>query len=1211
MSTNIAYAAPETKSIFKNKKVDYRKLSDKNEGVIQKKKVILTGEDTSRSELNKKEVRKVLSSHLSDLSLIHIPEELGKVVEVYQNPDQDRSKLVVHIQDLHTNPEASLNLAKILDILLKDYKMGLVCSEGADGIVDTSSVSGFPDVDVREKVARLFIDSGELTGEEYLSITKYPELPIWGIENKDIYFKNIVEFNNIMKFNPDSQVFISQIKKALEELKPKIYSKELLAIDQKELDYDNQKIETVDYLKHLSIYIQKLNIPTANYKNIALLDETMGKESKIDQQKIMQESQSLLLNLQSAITGKSNRSDMDTLMAKARLFKDQKISSFSFYSYLKDLANRRLKGQLSKYPNLMDFVDYLTKVNSLDSTKLFIEMGELTYEIKQRLARNDEEKALTQNLRNIKFLEGFFNLKVSNEELDYYLENRGSHKTGYFEGFLKPAIKKYNISSFVDFKPDLVDSHLQELEDFYKTAKSRDLVMFNNSVSEIEKRNIKVSALISGGFHTKGLTRLLKDKGYSYIVISPFSKTEIDEENYHFLLSGKRRPIEELINQLDLSKPTDKVSRNLRVPLASDRDMQQGEQRSSADRIKDAVSLASNHGISEISALKTLKDIALLAEEIGANLAYRGISLAEFYKRRKAFPEDVIQRELYQLRILGLTTPPGPGEKIIFPAHIKSKDIDKLPGSIKFKLGLDERGFDELTTQDIVDINAALFSKPKDMQKLAADQPEKLSEPKHITAIVNYSSKADITDIKKDFIVGKRVLLLIDANVGKTDVKLKPEELNRVRNATGDIANLLRAGAKQVDIMSHNGSTKDFRNDREDGEPDPSFSLERVAELITENLHKEGVLGRDEQVGFINDSIGQKTAQYLDDRRDGSVVMLENTRFYKDEGDGTKDKEAIRQHAQKILDTVRPDIIVNAAAGAYHRGEQASRGLVGEIANVPYVMGLLGVKELSVIRNLMENPTRDVVLIMGGAKGEDKIRFMETLVEGGIADKIVVGGKLILPFINNDEVANRIRQKAESRPNKPIQLIIPEKVIVAKLPDGMDDDKFAKELKKGTITSYEHKSVFVKDIEPGWTVLDADPDDIKKQLGPALENAGTIIKNGTMGLGTLPNGDDLFNRSNDVVNSMVVEKKRQDKKVSVNGFGGDGVAEDTAYLIRNNIDPDEIFDMMSTMGGAGLQYMSGAKLSVAEKIDTKADITRQLSSLDDYKEAIERTASGI
>ena len=54
------------------------------------------------------------------------------------------------------------------------------------------------------------------------------------------------------------------------------------------------------------------------------------------------------------------------------------------------------------------------------------------------------------------------------------------------------------------------------------------LAMIKNATREIERRNAKVAALIAGGFHTKGITRMLREKGYSYIVVSPFSATEID-----------------------------------------------------------------------------------------------------------------------------------------------------------------------------------------------------------------------------------------------------------------------------------------------------------------------------------------------------------------------------------------------------------------------------------------------------------------------------------------------------------------------------------------------------------------------------------------------------------------------------------------------------------------------------------------------------------
>ncbi|MBU1853283.1 MAG: hypothetical protein KJ957_04515, partial [Candidatus Omnitrophica bacterium] len=261
--TNTCYGEEGSRSLFKNKKVDHQKLSTQSEEFLKNKKDVFQGKGGQTKQ--KQAARRVLDTHLKDITQINIPSELGRVIEVYDaQKAEDRSKkaetkLLVLIQDLHTNPEGQLNLASILELLIKDYKLNLVCSEGADGEVDTSSVSSFPDAEIREKTARLFIDSGELTGEEYLSITKYPDLPIWGIEDKETYFENIVQFNKVMKFSPESQVFISQAKGTLEQLKPKVYSKELLEIDQQEVDYEEEKIETDEYLKQLASYIQKFN----------------------------------------------------------------------------------------------------------------------------------------------------------------------------------------------------------------------------------------------------------------------------------------------------------------------------------------------------------------------------------------------------------------------------------------------------------------------------------------------------------------------------------------------------------------------------------------------------------------------------------------------------------------------------------------------------------------------------------------------------------------------------------------------------------------------------------------------------------------------------------------------------------------------------------------------------------------------------------------
>ncbi len=82
LSTNTSYAAPSSRSFFKNKKVDYKKLSTQSEQRLQQKKSIFQ-EGDDRKEERKTQAKRVLQTHLKDLSQIHIPSELGRVIEVY------------------------------------------------------------------------------------------------------------------------------------------------------------------------------------------------------------------------------------------------------------------------------------------------------------------------------------------------------------------------------------------------------------------------------------------------------------------------------------------------------------------------------------------------------------------------------------------------------------------------------------------------------------------------------------------------------------------------------------------------------------------------------------------------------------------------------------------------------------------------------------------------------------------------------------------------------------------------------------------------------------------------------------------------------------------------------------------------------------------------------------------------------------------------
>jgi len=79
-------------------------------------------------------------------------------------------KIIIHIQDAHCNFEAQQNITKILDHMVKNYGVDMICVEGAEGVVDTSWFKAFPDEEIREEVATYFMKKGEITGTEFYSI---------------------------------------------------------------------------------------------------------------------------------------------------------------------------------------------------------------------------------------------------------------------------------------------------------------------------------------------------------------------------------------------------------------------------------------------------------------------------------------------------------------------------------------------------------------------------------------------------------------------------------------------------------------------------------------------------------------------------------------------------------------------------------------------------------------------------------------------------------------------------------------------------------------------------------------------------------------------------------------------------------------------------------------------------------------------------------
>ena len=320
--------------------------------------------------------------------------------------------------------------------------------------------------------------------------------------------------------------------------------------------------------------------------------------------------------------------------------------------------------------------------------------------------------------------------------------------------------------------------------------------------------------------------------------------------------------------------------------------------------------------------------------------------------------------------------------------------------------------------------------------------------------------KKTIRDID---IKGKKVLVRVDFNVPLNETGVGDD--TRIRAALPTIQYLLDGGAAVI-LCSHLGRPK--------GGPDPKYSLRPVAE------HLSSLIGK--PVKFSSDCIGPEAKEAAEELKPGEVLMLENTRFHAEEE--KNDVEMARQLASLA------DLYVNDAFGTAHRAHASTEGVTHFL---PAVAGFLLEKEIKYLGQVIANPQRPFVAIMGGAKISDKIGVIKNLLTR--ADAILIGGGMANTFMkaqglamadslvedDSVEIARALFEEAGGKIHLPVDMVVA--------------NQFAADA--------ESKTLKVQDVPDGWRILDIGPETVKA-FRAIIATARTVVWNGPMGVFEFP-----------------------------------------------------------------------------------------------------------
>ncbi len=388
-------------------------------------------------------------------------------------------------------------------------------------------------------------------------------------------------------------------------------------------------------------------------------------------------------------------------------------------------------------------------------------------------------------------------------------------------------------------------------------------------------------------------------------------------------------------------------------------------------------------------------------------------------------------------------------------------------------------------------------------------------------------NKLTIDDIE---LKGKRVLMRADFNV-PLDENQNITDDRRITAALPTIETILEKGGKLI-LMSHLGRPK--------GKRVPEMSLAPVAKRLSELLGKEIV--------FVDDCIGEKVEQAVENLNAGDVLLLENLRFYKEETDNDE------EFSKKLASL--GDVYVNDAFGTAHRAHASTVGVTKFIKTC--VAGYLMQKEIDYLGNAIANPVRPFTAILGGAKISGKIDVIQNLFDK--VDTLIIGGGMAFTFLKamdykigkslldkeKVELAKEILEKAES---SNVQFLLPIDVVVA--------EEFSNDSPK--------EIVDVDRIPENKMGMDIGPKTIRMFQEEILASK-TVVWNGPMGVFEF---DNFAQGTNAIAKALA--QATQNGATTIVGGGDSAAAIKKAGL-------EEQVSHVSTGGGASLEFLEGKVL---------------------------------
>ncbi|MCG3176805.1 MAG: hypothetical protein MOGMAGMI_01769 [Candidatus Omnitrophica bacterium] len=461
-----------------------------------------------------------------------VPRHLGTTRGAYLN-GSDRT--LIHIEDAHESLDAQEKIVSILEVLASDYDIRTVALEGGSTAFDGALFKSFPDPAGARRAARKLLENGRLNAGEFFAATSGGALDVYGAEDETLYRANLKTFRDLLDNRDRYENALSGVDKTLSLLAERVYGEDARAVRNLRSQTGERGPGFTARWTALKAVAARRGFDQGGFAQLERLDAVTGMEKHIDFAAANDQRERLLEAFRALLSGQ----ELEQVLLRSLSYKAGRTTEADFHLFLTDLAHRYRLDPAS-YPDLARYTEYLVLFETIDLPGLLGEMARYEDALLEACMSGEDDARLLRVERVWSRISSMLRGIATYEEVRDLAATGMRASIDSFALDLTELAERHRVPMFGGGPPRDLRRALAVASRFYRLAEKRNDALVANTLGRMKSTDTRAAALVTGGYHSPGISRLLRERRLSHLVILPRITDPNKKRPYMVILT--RRP---------------------------------------------------------------------------------------------------------------------------------------------------------------------------------------------------------------------------------------------------------------------------------------------------------------------------------------------------------------------------------------------------------------------------------------------------------------------------------------------------------------------------------------------------------------------------------------------------------------------------------------------------------------------------------------------